>query len=195
MDFYTRNAQALITQYQSLNPEQVHSTWLKHLPKTPSLALDIGAGSGRDALWLAEKGWLVTAIEPNKALRQSIPQHPCIQTLNDHLPFLPDAPRQQYQLILVSAVWMHLTQPQQQQALIRLQKLLSPKGMIIITWRNQADEQDRQFELVDESLFQDLQPALNAEIIETEDQGGREGVKWKCAVIKNEAFKTEAESI
>ena len=80
MDFYTANAQALTQQYQALNPELVHCAWLKHLPTTASHALDIGAGAGRDALWLAKQGWQVTAIEPNKALRQNIPQHHNITT-------------------------------------------------------------------------------------------------------------------
>ncbi|NRB42017.1 MAG: class I SAM-dependent methyltransferase [Pseudomonadales bacterium] len=195
MDFYTNNAQALIAQYQSLDPEQVHSAWLKNLPKTPASqennhALDIGAGAGRDALWLAEKGWQVTAIEPNNTLRQAIPQHKNIQTVDDQLPVLTNLPNQKYPLIIVSAVWMHLNQQQQQQALKRLKNLLTAKGLLIITWRNQANEQARKFELVNESLFQAFQAEYSIEIQQTDDKGGREDVVWKCAVIRPKAGNT-----
>lgn len=32
-------------------------------PLEPGTALDLGAGEGRHALWLAERGWLVTAVD------------------------------------------------------------------------------------------------------------------------------------
>ncbi|QGU04435.1 class I SAM-dependent methyltransferase [Corynebacterium comes] len=34
---------------------------------TPGRVLDIGAGEGADAVWLAERGWRVTAVEPATA--------------------------------------------------------------------------------------------------------------------------------
>ncbi|MBP9051936.1 MAG: class I SAM-dependent methyltransferase, partial [Ilumatobacteraceae bacterium] len=30
---------------------------------TPGRALDIGAGEGADAIWLAQRGWTVTAVD------------------------------------------------------------------------------------------------------------------------------------
>ncbi|MDQ3431318.1 MAG: class I SAM-dependent methyltransferase [Actinomycetota bacterium] len=30
---------------------------------TPGTALDVGCGEGADAIWLAERGWRVTAID------------------------------------------------------------------------------------------------------------------------------------
>lgn len=32
-------------------------------PVTPGRALDLGAGEGRNAIWLAERGWQVTAVD------------------------------------------------------------------------------------------------------------------------------------
>ena len=51
----TTKTAKFFTQYQS-DFEQVHSDWLP-AGQENRLALDIGAGSGRDALALAERGW------------------------------------------------------------------------------------------------------------------------------------------
>ena len=40
--------------------------------RTPGRALDLGCGSGRHAVWLAEQGWQVTAVDfSSEALRQA----------------------------------------------------------------------------------------------------------------------------
>ncbi|MDV5168616.1 class I SAM-dependent methyltransferase [Photobacterium rosenbergii] len=44
------------------------------LGKQPCV-LDIGAGSGRDALWFAENGCEIYAVEPLEALREIGKQH------------------------------------------------------------------------------------------------------------------------
>eukprot|EP00362_Geleiidae_sp_MMETSP1317_P000446 CAMPEP_0201284792 /NCGR_PEP_ID=MMETSP1317-20130820/84925_1 /ASSEMBLY_ACC=CAM_ASM_000770 /TAXON_ID=187299 /ORGANISM="Undescribed Undescribed, Strain Undescribed" /LENGTH=81 /DNA_ID=CAMNT_0047606357 /DNA_START=291 /DNA_END=533 /DNA_ORIENTATION=- len=69
-NYYNRNAKLLFDKYQSLAPDKLHANWLKHLPPKPGLALDIGGGSGRDASWLAQKGWEVIAVEPAAALME-----------------------------------------------------------------------------------------------------------------------------
>ncbi len=181
-NFYNQNANQLFTQYQALTFEQVHGIWLDDLPEKPGRALDIGAGSGRDAAWLADHGWQVTAVEPSDALRKLAQDSHHLKNIgwvDDSLPGLTNLPnRQAYDLILVSAVWMHLTLDQQQQSLERLKQLQSPNGLIVITWRNVAGETERQFYQVDEALFE------GAKIFRVEDVQERPGVVWKVAVLK-----------
>lgn len=43
------------------DPNRFIASELSELP--PSKALDLGAGEGRNALWLAERGWDVTAVD------------------------------------------------------------------------------------------------------------------------------------
>jgi 2-polyprenyl-3-methyl-5-hydroxy-6-metoxy-1,4-benzoquinol methylase len=182
MDYYQSNAKSLFAQYQRLAPEKVHRVWLQNLPSNPGFALDIGAGSGRDANWLAQKGWQVTAIEPCEELRQLAPLHPQVQWLNDSLPTLTQLNSKSigsYQLILVSAVWMHLSPTEQQQSLKRLKSELATNGILVITWRNQSDETERQFHSVNAKQFS------GATVITSIDESGRDGVVWQCAVISN----------
>lgn len=45
----------------SLEPNQFVVEFVSDLP--PGLALDVGAGEGRNAVWLAQRGWNVTAVD------------------------------------------------------------------------------------------------------------------------------------
>jgi 2-polyprenyl-3-methyl-5-hydroxy-6-metoxy-1,4-benzoquinol methylase len=204
MDFYTTNAQRLSQQYDSLSPEQVHAGWLSHLPAvqpSSNLALDLGAGSGRDAAWLASMGWDVLAVEPSSGLRdigrESTAQQ-SVSWLDDTLPQLSDIQasyNSSFRLILASAMWMHLTPYEQVIACDRLQQLAADDAVIVITWRNQANERERVFHAVDaeqfEKYFNSVARKSTVTISVSGDEGGREDVIWHCAVIKSTAIKMD----
>ena len=44
-DPYSSRAQHFFSQYQQLAFDDVHQSWLHHLPDQPGFALDVGAGS------------------------------------------------------------------------------------------------------------------------------------------------------
>ncbi|CAA0096466.1 Uncharacterised protein [BD1-7 clade bacterium] len=180
MDFYSKNAATLATQYNQLNPKTLHAAWLYTLPSGLGKLLDIGAGSGRDALWFAEKGWQVTAVEPCSAFIEMIPEHDNIEIIRDSLPDLAATPSDVCQLILVSAVWMHLTPLQQAAALTVIKPRMDADTLLIITWRNDTEDSQREFYPVNSELFG------SAQIHSTSDQMGRQDVQWHCAVIKKE---------
>ena len=204
MDFYTTNAQRLSQQYDSLSPEQVHAGWLSHLPAIQSssnLALDLGAGSGRDAAWLASMGWDVLAVEPSSGLRdigQKTTAKQSVRWLDDTLPQLTSISvsyDSSFRLILASAMWMHLTPQEQVLACERLQQLAANDTVIVITWRNQANERERVFHTVDTEqfgkYFNSNSRKSTVSITVSGDEGGRDGVVWHCAVIKIEPIKME----
>ena len=63
----------------STTPNQFVAAELAHLP--PGRALDVAAGEGRNALWLADRGWQVTALDfsrvgldKGRALQQGHPR-------------------------------------------------------------------------------------------------------------------------
>ena len=70
IDIYHQVAEGFASQYNALKPEEVHQIWRSFWPAADALVLDIGAGSGRDARWLAQQGCEVFAVEPAKALRE-----------------------------------------------------------------------------------------------------------------------------
>jgi 2-polyprenyl-3-methyl-5-hydroxy-6-metoxy-1,4-benzoquinol methylase len=83
------------------------------LPAAPALILDVGAGTGRDAAWLAQLGHDVVAVEPSAAMRAEGERlHPesRLRWLADSLPALSLTQRLglAYDVILLSGVWQHV---------------------------------------------------------------------------------------
>ncbi len=153
MRYYAKNAELLFQQYQALSAKRIHSSWHRQLPGEPGLACDIGAGSGRDAVWLARQGWDVVAVEPCAQLRRlgekmtgTTDLSPGgVDWLDDSLPDLKRvrALDQRFQLILLSAVWMHLPASRHARAMRIISDLLAPGGMLVISLRNGPDEEGR----------------------------------------------------
>ena len=147
---YNLNAKKFFSQYQSLIFEQVHSDWLPQLDGKSGLALDIGAGSGRDAAALADRGWDVVAVEPAAGLRelgQNATKDKSIQWIDDQLPDFNQVRKLSYRfnLILVSAVWMHIPPTARERAFRILAELLAPGGMLVVTLRHGPGDGERVF--------------------------------------------------
>jgi SAM-dependent methyltransferase len=156
---YSANANTLCEQYDQLEPQQVHGSWSDHLPQNQGIALDLGAGSGRDANWLAQKGWDVVAVEPCDEMLQlarTKHPHPAIQWLNDSLPELKTLRRldHRFNLILVSAVWMHLPPKDRERAFRIVSELLAPAGVLVITLRHGPDDGRGFFDVPPEELLE-----------------------------------------
>lgn len=145
--YYDQNAEDLFGQYESTNFAAVHTDWLHLLPRNGQI-LDIGAGSGRDSAFMASQGLYVTAIEPAKNLRLlALTNHASHQItwLDDTLPKLTStvALNKKFNLILLSAVWMHLSEPERKTAMPILCSLLNPDASIVITLRHGQSGDER----------------------------------------------------
>jgi SAM-dependent methyltransferase len=137
---YRESAQALIEQYERISFEDVHRPTLHLFPLPPATVLDIGAGTGRDAAALARRGHVVTAVEPTPELRawgQANHLLP-IRWIDDMLPRLETvrALGERFDLLLLTAVWMHLDAAQQREAMRTLATLAAPGGLVSMTLRH-----------------------------------------------------------
>lgn len=188
--YYTRNAEQLAEQYDSLDFEQVHGDWLDLIP-TEGFVLDIGAGSGRDARYLAERGLTVYAVEPADGIRERALQYnpnPSIHWINDSLPELTHVQRQatKFDLILLSAVWMHIAPSSRQRAFRKLSSLLKPNGKMVISLRHGASPDERAMHPVsaDELKQYAQQQGLSYKLLSNrQDQLGRQNVQWETVLL------------
>ncbi|RJL24198.1 class I SAM-dependent methyltransferase [Bailinhaonella thermotolerans] len=137
---YGQAADDLAKQYESVSFRQVHAETLHLYPAPPARVLDVGAGTGRDAAALAALGHEVVAVEPTPELRAhgtrlhgDLP----VEWLDDHLPDLAEVRRRggRYDLILLTAVWMHLDATERGRAMVTLADLLAPGGVLAMVVR------------------------------------------------------------
>lgn len=196
MSLYHDKAEEFVHQYESVNAETVHQQWLALLNNIkPGKALDVGAGSGRDARFLTSRGFAVTAVEPADALREQaekLSQQLPIQWLSDLLPDLPkvQALQQQFDLVLLSAVWMHLSPDERYQALPVLCSLLAHDGLLVLTLRHGSFNDGRLSYPVTSAeilaLVQQYQLSLTLVLVSdlVSDTLGRSDVAWQTVVLK-----------
>lgn len=138
---YAEQAESLIEAYDGIAFEDVHRPVLHLLPEPPARVLDVGAGTGRDAAALAARGHRVVAVEPTALFREAAQmRHPSdrITWVDDGLPALASLEDRTggFDLILLSAVWMHLDLPARKQAMARLSAMLAPDGVMILSLRH-----------------------------------------------------------
>jgi SAM-dependent methyltransferase len=138
---YGETADALVKSYESLAFADVHRDILPLIPTTPSRILDVGAGTGRDAAALAALGHAVMAVEPTPELRahgQQLHKSAAIDWIDDALPDLDKvhARGERFDLVMLTAVWMHLDADQRERAMERVAGLLRPGGLMTLLLRH-----------------------------------------------------------
>lgn len=196
-NYYNRNAKQLFEKYQGLDPEKVHASWIKYLPVKPGFALDVGGGSGRDAAWLAKKGWDVVVIEPATILFElgkNATKTFAVTWLNDSLPALLKLQpyRYKFSLILVNAVLMHLPQQQRAESMETLVRLMAEDSVLVVTLRQGPDTEGRELDHVptQEIVKFAESKSMQAEVSDVlSDELKRDGVTWQTIIVSNRFFK------
>ncbi|WP_157538204.1 class I SAM-dependent methyltransferase [Kitasatospora azatica] len=181
---YAAAADRLVEQYEGVTFEQVHRQVLHLLPPVPARALDLGAGTGRDAAALAARGYAVTAAEPTAALRAHGERlHPDagVRWVADALPELSGIRAERFELVMVTAVWMHLAPAERAAAMRSVAALLAPGGTLLMTVRHgPVPAGRRMFEVPAEEILAQARAAGLREVHRDEraDLHGRAGVRW-----------------
>lgn len=156
------------------------------------LALDVGAGAGRDAGWLADQGYNVVAVEPAAAMREEgLRRHggSAIRWLDDRLPALPAVHGLglSFDLILLSAVWQHVAPADRPRAFRKLVTLMKPGALLLISLRYGPVPPDRPMFDVSLGEIEGLARLHGLELIRavpSDDGQGRGDVRWTQVVLK-----------
>jgi protein-L-isoaspartate O-methyltransferase len=189
-------AEHLVGRYEAIDPADVHRPVLHLLPTAPSDVLDIGSGTGRDAAWFAGLGHRVVAVEPTEALRAAaMARHPSsrITWLNDSLPDLAAlrARGETFDLVMLTAVWMHLDAAQRCAAMPNLASLLRRQGVTIMKIRHgPVPPVRRMFEVSAEetiqlAMIQGLNPIVNVRTESSQEINRAAGVTWTTLAFLN----------
>lgn len=137
---YRAAAPELIDRFNAVSSSDLLQPVIDLLPVSSQRVADIGAGSGRDAAWLANMGHSVLAVEPVKQFRDTgitIHSSPKIEWIDDRVPDLIETKRRgRFDLILLSAVWQHLNDRERLIAMRSLAELTASGGLVIVSLRH-----------------------------------------------------------
>jgi len=183
---YAEEADALVRQYESIAFADVHASVSHLFPASPGRVLDIGSGTGRDAAGFATLGHQVLAVEPTAALRtRAAALHPSqrIAWLDDSLPDLPLLRRrgEVFDLVMLTAVWMHLDPGQRAKAMPRVASLVRVGGTTIMSLRHGPVPPGRRMFDVGAEETSRLAAAEGLDrvlTLELQDSRRRQGVSW-----------------
>ena len=177
--------------------EDVPTLWLEKkfsgmLPDRAALILDVGAGSGRDAAWLADQGHEVVAVEPAGAMAaygRTLHPSPRIRWIDDRLPGLKRVHELglSFDGVILSAVWMHVPPADRSRAFRKLVILLKPGGFMFFALRHGPSDDGRKLWRVSSEEIEKLcrnhglfvQESRNAA-----DRLNRAGVTWTTVLVR-----------
>ena len=120
-------------------------------PLHPGTALEVGAGEGADALWLAEAGWDVTAVELSSHALSRAEAERTRRVTADHQPRMVrwitshgaddplPTPPQAYDL--VTAQFLHLPPGERHRAWQAMVQAVAPGGTLIIIGHSSSDSE------------------------------------------------------
>lgn len=191
---YNGRADMLAQRYEAVSSERMLAEVLPLIPRgsDSKLALDVGAGTGRDAAWLTSLGYEVVAAEPAAGMRRiAAEKHSSqgIRWVSDALPSLDHVHGLglAYDLVLLSAVWQHVAPADRPRAFRKIVTLMKPGGVLVMTLRHGPAPSGMQMHPTSTAEIEGLARAHGLEMLRvatSSDQGGRTGVTWDVMALR-----------
>jgi 2-polyprenyl-3-methyl-5-hydroxy-6-metoxy-1,4-benzoquinol methylase len=139
------------------------------------LTADIGCGSGREVAWLNKHGFPAKGFDASEGLlAEARRRYPELDFAHAELPELRGAAANTYDNILCETVIMHLDRAQIAPSVRRLIDIVTPGGILYLSWRvtagdDQRDKHERLYAAFEASLvlaeLADTTTLLDEEVI------------------------------
>jgi 2-polyprenyl-3-methyl-5-hydroxy-6-metoxy-1,4-benzoquinol methylase len=197
LDTYNKTASTLAGIYNHLASRIVLPGLEERLPVSAPgkilSALDLGCGSGRDAFWLArDKGFDVVAIDGSEEMIRLARQekaNPAILYMVDVLPGIErvKATGKKFDVVLMSAVWMHLNKDERQILADNLADITNKNALIYISLRDGPSPADRPMFPVSVKEVREIALSRDMDfehLGRVEDRQGRGQVFWEYVTLK-----------
>lgn len=196
IESYTAQAESLCAVYNSLKTEDVLPGIADVLPVVSSShrkALDLGCGSGRDAFWLAARGFSVVGVDASIGMIRRAWDHKqsgsAITYIEDDIPALNRVRARdgRYAFFLMSAVWMHLNPVERAETIRFMAEHAYKNATAYITLRHGPSPEGRPMFETSIAEFRDLVADQGGRIHvlpPVEDKLGRGDVSWDYVAVQ-----------
>jgi SAM-dependent methyltransferase len=107
-------------------------------PQTPGTGLDLASGEGRNALWLSEQGWKMTAVDFSEvAIERGRAQSDALEWVRADVLTWEPPPGVQYDLVLIA--YLHLPPADLERVIHRAVEWLAPGGEIFLIGHDKSN--------------------------------------------------------
>ena len=197
IDFYDQHAAALADGYEAVSFEDAYPFLVPVFSGNPLTVLDIGAGTGRDAAWIAAQGHSVYAVEPSASMRRiarSLHPEERITWIDARLPALqgPSLRLNAFDIVLANAVWMHVPPEDRELSMQRIYELTRDRGAAYISLRIGPQDHERGMFAVSADAFVAMAEAAGFIVVhrgDFPDLLGRTGVSWKMYELQKRTLR------
>lgn len=166
IDYYNTQADQFIETTFNVDMESLYRPFLENLPKK-AFILDLGCGSGRDALAFKNKGYQVDAIDYSEKLVRKATELTGIKVRHQSFYDLSDIDR--YDGVWACASLLHCERDRLNEVLERMLQALKNHGLIYMSFKygNQDREKDGRYftDLNEQQAQQLLDPLNNIELL------------------------------
>jgi len=197
LSYYEENASNLSKRYESADVATIHQTLLKTFTPKSNL-LEIGCGSGRDASFMLEQCYNITAIDGSpKMIEEAKTLHPALEAhlFTMQLPHGLNFEAESFDGVYSVATLMHLTQEEIALTIQNIYTLLKSKGKFLFSVSIARDDTDQNSRDAHQRLFTSFSQREWVTICKnygfthlynkvTSDGLNRSGIVWLTCVVE-----------
>ena len=196
LTYYNDKAVELAKSYDGLKTPDVLEAFceaVKKLPKTAHArrALDIGCGSGRDAVWLAEQGYKVTAVDGSAEMLKEAAHnqnHKDVEYVLDTAPELNKliGSGQKFEVILMSAFIFHFDKSAREKIFKAMQQVAAENCLFYVSVRSPNNSSGRSFYEVKREEIETFAKEGNFDfrpLGQMHDKLARNAVSWQHYIL------------
>ena len=155
-DYYDQNAKQFFASTFAVNMSDIYSRFLGRLPQG-SRILDMGCGSGRDALYFHNQGHIVEAFDASLEMVKLASEATALNV--KHCTFQNYNPVSFFNGIWACASLLHLPKKEHQAIILKYYKTLNSGGIFYMSFKYGADNYEkkgRHFSCYDEATMNEL---------------------------------------
>lgn len=194
IDYYNSHTSELVERYNQADVKSLHRLFDRYILSNHTV-LDLGFGSGRDLLYLQDKGVQIWGNDGSTEFVERFKRaYPALEKRIFHsiLPeiSLPNECKAMFDAVISIATIIHIPKEEHFEIILNLKKYLKPKGMVILSYSTRPRMDDpRFFESLEPNQMALLFESFGFSLVESlcnNDGLGRENIEWVTQVFRLE---------